>query len=286
MILWAFVAGIIFAYSLLSPNTVLPNLFPFYSKKSKHKSLGDDELTLMKTVCTVCGLRRCPRHRPELNILAFQPWTNLDIHKSVDDALHEFFNIVLKEFVYTWYRDLSEDEEFVDELRTNFRFLASVMFRRMTKLDVPELVTKRLLRAGVQHIDLCLQAYKEAEYKGDMQQTILDFMGSNVHCAMWSRKAELEYLRRLVESLFPYILRPQALNSRSTCALVRELLSGSVLLPTMDAIANPDLINNLLLVFFDNTPPPQATEPPSPLVPFLGQFSQSRALTNPACAWN
>ena len=31
---------------------------------------------------------------------------------------------------------------------------------------------------------------------------------------MWSRKAELEYLRRLTENLFPYILRPQALHSR------------------------------------------------------------------------
>ncbi|CAL1530450.1 unnamed protein product [Lymnaea stagnalis] len=277
LIFWMFIAGIIFAYSLLSPTSVLPNLLPIFSKSSKHKNIEDDELTLMKTVCTVCGLRKCPRHRPELNILAFQPWTNLDIHQKVDDALHEFFTIVLKDFVYTWYRDLSEDEEFVDELRTNFRFLASVMFRRLKKVDVPKLITLKLLRAGVQHIDLCLQAYDKAGNNGDLQQIVLDFMGPSVHCAMWSRKAELEYLRRLVESLFPYILRPQALNSRSTCALVRELLAGSVLLPTMDAIANPDLINNLLLIFFDNTPPPPPVDPPSPMVPFLVQFSQAKA---------
>ena len=44
-------------------------------------------------------------------------------------------------YVY-WYillffflsRDLSLDEEFVDELRTNIRFLASVLFRRMKKV--------------------------------------------------------------------------------------------------------------------------------------------------------
>ncbi|XP_059174499.1 sorting nexin-14-like isoform X2 [Physella acuta] len=299
-VFWAFILGVIFAYSLLSPDYVLPNLLPIYIRKSKHKS-EEDELTLMKTVCTVCGLRKCPRHRPELNILAFQPWTNLDIHHSVDIALDEFFSIVLKEYVYTWYSDLSEDEEFVDELRTNFRFLASVMFRRMKKVNVPELVTKKILRATLQHIDLSITAFEKAGYKGDLQQISLDYMGSSVHCAMWSRKAELEYLRRLVESLFPYILRPQALNSnacftetddydkdtfipvlKSTCALVRELLAGSVLLPTMDAIANPDLINNLLLIFFDTTPPPQAVEPPSPLVPFLGQFSQAKAF-NRSC---
>ncbi|CAG5124232.1 unnamed protein product, partial [Candidula unifasciata] len=281
------------------PDTVLPNLLPMYARKSKHPS---SELTLMTV-----GLRKCPRHRPELNILAFQPWTSLDIRQKVDAALDEFLTIVLKDHVYSWWRDLSEDEEFVDELRINFRFLASVLFRRMKKVDIPHLVTHKILHAGVQHIDLCIQAFEKAGYEGDLQQIVLDYMGSNIHCAMWSRKAELEYLRRLVESLFPCILPPQALNSNlidrdqvtflhmSTCALVRELLAGSVLLPTMDAIANPDLLNNLLLIFFDNTPPPEATEAPSPLVPFLGQFSQPRAhnqsclhlklkdVINPAC---
>ncbi|XP_012936262.1 sorting nexin-14 isoform X1 [Aplysia californica] len=299
-IFWAFAGGLVLAYSFLSPDSVLPNLLPPYSRKSR-KYLEDDELTLMKTVCTVCGLKRCPRHRPELNILAFQPWTNLDIRQKVDEALDELFTIVLKEYVYTWYRDLSEDEEFVDELRTNFRFLASVMFRRMKKVDVPELVTQRVFPAIMKHIDICLQAYKKEGCKGDMQKVVLEYLGSNVHCAMWSRKAELEYLRRLVESLFPYILRPQALNSsicftetddydtdtfvpvlKSTCALVRELIAGSVLLPAMDAIGNPDLLNNLALIFFDNTPPPEATEPPSPMVPFLGQFSQAKA-RNESC---
>ena len=35
-----------------------------------------------------------------------------------------------------------------------------------------------------------------------------------MHVAMLSRKCELEYLRRLVESLYPYILPPQAAKSQ------------------------------------------------------------------------
>lgn len=37
-------------------------------------------------------------------------------------------------FFLSLSRDLSLDEEFVDELRTNIRFLASVLFRRMKKV--------------------------------------------------------------------------------------------------------------------------------------------------------
>ena len=53
-----------------------------------------------------------------------------------------------------------------------------------------------------------------ARPNSDLQQATLDYLGPNLHCAMQSRKAELEYLRRLVEQMFPFILNPQGLKSR------------------------------------------------------------------------
>lgn len=277
---WCFVMGLVVAYSFISSETLLPDII--YSRAKKKRNV-DDELSLLKTVCRVCGQKKCPRHRPELNILAFQPWTNLEIRQKVDDALEEFINIILKEYVYTWYKELSVDEEFVVELRTNIRFLASVLFRRMKKVDIPRLVTQKIAKAAIYHIDAVLQANKQAiPHDSDLQQCTLDYLGPNVHCAMWSRKAELEYLRRLTENLFPYILRPQALSSRSTCALIREILCGSVLLPAMDALANPDMVNNLLLIFLDKTPPPAATEAESPKAQFLAHFTTT-PVANHSC---
>ncbi|XP_025108729.1 sorting nexin-14-like isoform X2 [Pomacea canaliculata] len=278
---WCFVMGIIVSYSFFSHDTVLPSLLK-YSRSRKKRNL-DDELSLMKTVCRVCGQKKCPRHRPELNILAFQPWTNLEVPQRVDEAVEEFLNIIFKEFVYIWYKDLSQDEEFVDELRTNMRFLASVLLRRMKKIDIPSLVTQKLCKAAIYHIDAVIQASRDAvPQDSDLQQAALDYMGSHVHCAMWSRKAELEYLRRLTESLFPYILHRQALNSKCTCAVLREIIAGSALLPAMDAIANSDMLNNLLLIFLDDTPPPPPKEPPSPRVQFLAHFAIPQA-TNQSC---
>ncbi|WAR03375.1 SNX14-like protein [Mya arenaria] len=243
---------------------------------------GDDEFTLLKSVCTVCGQRRCPRHRPELNILAFQPWTGLDIHESVDQAFEEFLSIVLNEFVYTWYRKVSPDEEFVDELRTSIRFLFSVLLRRGKKVDVPRLVTEKLMRAGLQHLHACLQARAQAKEGEDLQDATLAFLGPNLHYAMSSRKAEQEYIRRLVEKIFPYVLRPQALQSKAMCALLREILAASVIMPAMDAIANPDMVNNMILIFLDDTPPPPPPAVPSPKVSFLANFSrQCRSFSDP-----
>ncbi|XP_061182737.1 sorting nexin-14-like isoform X2 [Saccostrea echinata] len=273
LIIWSFIFGLAVTYSCISSDTILPSLLFLYQRKKKPDD-EDDELTLMKTVCTVCGQRRCPRHRPELNILAFQPWTYLKVRHKVDESIEEFANIVLKEFLYTWYRDLSTDEGFPDELKTSIRFLASVLLRRLKKVDIPKLVSEKLIKAALQHLHVYLEARKHAPLGGDLQQLTLEQLGPNMHVAMLSRKCELEYLRRLVESLFPYILPPQAVKSKCTCGLIREILAGSVLLPALDAVANPDMVNNLILIFLDKTPPPAATEPPSPYVPFLENFAK------------
>ena len=35
-------------------------------------------------------------------------------------------------------------------------------------------------------------------------------------------------------------------------------------------------VNHLLIIFIDDSPPEKATEPPSPLVPFLQKFAEPR----------
>ncbi|XP_055997437.1 sorting nexin-14-like isoform X2 [Ostrea edulis] len=273
LIIWSFIFGLAATYSCISSDTLLPS-FLFMYQRMKKEAEEDDEFTLMKTVCTVCGQRRCPRHRPELNILAFQPWTYLKVRKRVDESIEEFADIVLKEFLYTWYRDLSEDEGFPDELKTSIRFLASVLLRRLKKVDISKMVSEKLIKAATQHLHVYLEARKHASPGSDLQQVTLERLGPNMHVSMLSRKCELEYLRRLVESLFPYILPPQAVKSHCTCALIREILAGSVLLPALDAVANPDMVNNLILIFLDKTPPPVVTEPLSLSVPFLEHFAK------------
>ncbi|XP_052220353.1 sorting nexin-14-like isoform X2 [Dreissena polymorpha] len=276
--IWSFVLGVVAAYYILSTDFLLPSLLPYfrYERQSKVDATADDELTLMKTQCSVCGQRRCPRHRQELNILAFQPWTGLEVRETVDKALDEFLTIVLNEFVYTWYRTLSTDEEFVDELRTSIRFLLSVLLRRAKKVDVPNMVKSKLLRASLQHLHAFLQARKQGRPGEDLQEATLRLLGPNLHYAMQSRKGELEYVRRMVEKLFPFVLRPQALQSRAMCALLREILAASVIMPAMDAVANPDMVNNIILVFLDPNPAPPPPEVPSPLVPFLASFSNQK----------
>uniref|UniRef100_A0A8C0QEY7 Sorting nexin-14 n=1 Tax=Canis lupus familiaris TaxID=9615 RepID=A0A8C0QEY7_CANLF len=274
MIFWSFVAGVVTFYCSLGPDSLLPNIF--FSIKYKPKQLGLQELFPQGRSCAVCGKVKCKRHRPSLLLENYQPWLDLKISSKVDASLSEVLELVLENFVYPWYRDVTDDESFVDELRITLRFFASVLIRRIHKVDIPSIITKKLLKAAMKHIEVIVKASQKVENTEFLQQAALEEYGPELHVALRSRRDELHYLRKLTELLFPYILPPKATDCRSLTLLLREILSGSVFLPSLDFLADPDTVNHLLIIFIDDSPPEKATELPSPLVPFLQKFAEPR----------
>ncbi|XP_015265046.1 PREDICTED: sorting nexin-14 isoform X1 [Gekko japonicus] len=274
MIFWSFVAGVVTFYCSFGPDYLLPNMLFMLKRKTKQLDLQDQ--FLQSHGCAVCGKVKCRRHRPVLLLESYQPWLDLKDPSKIDASLAEVFELVLENFVYPWYRDITDDEAFVDELRVTLRFFASVLLRRIYKVDIPSVITKKMLKAALKHIEVIAKAshkVKNAEY---LSQAALEEYGPELHVALRSRRDELLYLRKLTELLFPYILPPGAPDCRSLSLLVREILSGSVFLPSMDFLADPDTVNHLLLIFIDDSPPEKATEPASPMVPFLQKFAEPR----------
>ncbi|KAJ7403708.1 hypothetical protein WISP_149524 [Willisornis vidua] len=162
--------------------------------------------------------------------------------------------LVLENFIYPWYRNITDDESSVDELRGTLRFFASVLVRRIHKVDIPTVVTKKMLKAAMKHIEVIAKARQKVKNAEFLQQAALEEYGPELHVALRSRRDELHYLRKLTELLFPYILPPKSTECRSLALLIREILPGSVFLPSMDFLADPDTVNHLLLIFIDDSP--------------------------------
>ncbi|KAJ3612742.1 hypothetical protein NHX12_019000 [Muraenolepis orangiensis] len=185
-------------------------------------------------------------------------------------------------------RDITDDEAFVDELRVTLRFFAAVLVRRTQKVtatneagrdldvDVASLITHKLLKVSMKHIEVISKARQRVKDVEHLQQAALDEYGPDLHVALRSRREELLYLRKLPEVLFPYILPPKALECRSLTLLIREVLAGSVFLPSMDYLADPDTVNHLFLLLVDNSPPEEPAEPTTALVPFLQRYADPR----------
>uniref|UniRef100_A0AAY5EP66 PX domain-containing protein n=1 Tax=Electrophorus electricus TaxID=8005 RepID=A0AAY5EP66_ELEEL len=144
------------------------------------------------------------------------------------------------------------------------------------EVDVPSVVTGKMMKAAMKHIEIIAKANEKVKNPEALQQAALEEYGADLHFALRSRQDELHYLRTLTDMLFPYIMPPKATECRSLALLIREVMTGSVFLPTMDFVADPDTVNHMVLIFIDDTPPEQATEPPSSLVPFLQKYADSR----------
>uniref|UniRef100_A0A8B9RJ34 Sorting nexin-14 n=1 Tax=Astyanax mexicanus TaxID=7994 RepID=A0A8B9RJ34_ASTMX len=237
IIFWSFLAGVVTFYCSLGVE--LQELFPLAHS------------------CAVCGKVKCKRHRPTLLLENYQPWLDLKVHSKVD-------------------ADITDDEAFVDELRVTLRFVAAVLVRRAQRVDIPSLITLKLLKVAMKHIEIIAKARQKVKNSEYLQQAALEEYGPDLHVALRSRRDELLYLRKLTEMLFPYILPPKGTDCRSLTLLIKEVLAGSVFLPSMDYLADPDTVNHLLLIFIDNSPPEAATEPASALVPFLQKYADVR----------
>ncbi|XP_078086186.1 sorting nexin-14 isoform X4 [Mustelus asterias] len=273
MMFWSFLAGVVTFYCSLGPDSLLPNILFTIERKPK---LEQQELFPQGHSCAVCGKVKCKRHKATLLLENYQPWLGLTISSKVDASLSEILELVIENFVHPWYRDLTDDEAFIDELRVTLHFFAAVLVRRAQKVDFPVLINQKLLKAAMKHIEVLSKARQKVKHSEYLQQAALEEYGPDLHLALRSRRDELLYLRKLTELLFPYILPPKATECRSLALLIQEILAGSVFLPSLDFLADPDTVNHLLLIFIDDSPPEPATEPPSPLVPFLQKYADAR----------
>ena len=65
--------------------------------------------------CSQCGKTNCLLH------LEHEPQTNLIVPVEVDEALENFLEKILENYVYFWYSEISYDNDFVQELRLVLR---------------------------------------------------------------------------------------------------------------------------------------------------------------------
>uniref|UniRef100_A0A8C7SUR1 Sorting nexin 14 n=2 Tax=Oncorhynchus mykiss TaxID=8022 RepID=A0A8C7SUR1_ONCMY len=241
MVFWSFLAGVITFYCSLGPESLLPNIL--YTIKPKNKQ---QELFPLGHSCAVCGKVKCKRHRPTLLLENYQPWLDLKVYSKVDASMSEVLELVLENFVYPWYRNITDDEACVDELRMTFRFFASVLVRRAQKVDVPSVISGKMMKAAMKHVEIIAKAKQKVKNTEGLQQAALVEYGPDLHFALHSRKDELRYLRKVTKMLFAYLMPPK------------------------------DTVNHMVLIFVDDTPSEPAMEPPSSLVPFLQKYADPR----------
>lgn len=248
----SFIAGVL----LINHKTLCPNVL--WTHVREIKKVPEN---VLDEACHVCGRHDCGRHRLELRPEAYNPWIDLEIPETINSAFENFFDLILKKYVELWYNVLSMDEAFVDEIKTNIRFVFAALLRRIQKVDLATLISGQVLNLSMRHLHQCLKVLQEEEKNASksirlytdleklksLEQKLLESFQERLHYAARTRPLELEYLRVFSDKVFTIVLPQHTLKSKTFLVMMRELLAGVVLLPSVDVLCDPDILNNLLL---------------------------------------
>ncbi|KAG5322336.1 SNX14 protein, partial [Pseudoatta argentina] len=194
----------------------------------------------IKDSCGVCSKNTCKRHK----LLPHS--TKVKVPKDFDHALEQLLEELLQMYVCTWYSDISANEAFIQQLRLAITTAAKNITIRLLRADTATLVFDGLIPLAIQHAQDWKALLKMPISEVEMPQDYIgSCLSSKIHPAAYSREAELNYLRGLVTALLPHLL-PAIHISTNNKVILREILANWVLLPAIDALADPENINMLV----------------------------------------
>ncbi|KAK5114821.1 hypothetical protein LTR62_001978 [Meristemomyces frigidus] len=185
--------------------------------------------------------------------------------RAFSKAVDELLDLILRDYVSTWYRAISPRPLFQNEIDRVIRSVLLTVAARFTELDVVEIGVARLLPMITAHLKdfydaehavrgKDLQGHVTAneevdiavaqKYRAGKLHVVAALGGSAVDTG---KKAQQEHLRGMIEKLLPIVLPVNMQSSASVLVLVREIVTCAVLGPIVTLLCDPDFWNQMIV---------------------------------------
>ena len=142
------------------------------------------------------------------------------------------------------------------------RHVLAILTKRLYRIDLTDLIVKKVIPIGLCHVDAFIHAEKfvksSKNTRGinlDIRDAYLDYMGYKMHAAALSRIKEVDYVQSIVANIVPFLLPPRYKSSKTMSGLINDLVYGAVLQPLLDIVGNPDITANPILILAFNAEP-------------------------------
>lgn len=179
----------------------------------------------------------------------------------ISRALDDVLDLVTRDFIWSWYSKISFNPVFRNEVDSAIRCALENVRDRLFELDLPEVLTTRLVPVLTAHF----RDFNEAERavrgrklnRSVTESEELDlaiaskYRDGKLHPAATLSYSDLkltqqEYLRQTTSKVLPHVLPDSTLNSRAVSTLIREMVACAVLCPILQLLSDPDTWNQLL----------------------------------------
>jgi sorting nexin-25 len=179
----------------------------------------------------------------------------------VSDALDELLDLILRDFVKSWYSNISSNPIFPNVVDRTIRQALANIRDRLFQTDLVDAVTTRVVPILTAHFRDFYEAERAVRGKHlnrsvtESEELDLAIAGKykdgKLHPAVSlafsdTRLVQQEYLRNLTRKVLPDVLPPRTIGSRAVVVLIEELVACAVLFPVMQMLSDPDTWNQLM----------------------------------------
>lgn len=173
-------------------------------------------------------------------------------------ALDQILGYILRDFINSWYNNISKNPVFPDEVEIAIRCALLRVKERLAELDLAEVLTTRLVPLLTAHFRNFYDAERSIRGR-KLNRSITEteeldlaiaskYNDGKLHPAASlqfsdTKTAQQDYLRQTMTKVLPKVLPSQLLASRAVAIIIREITACAVLFPVMQIMSDPDTWN-------------------------------------------
>ncbi|KAI9266042.1 PXA domain-containing protein [Sporodiniella umbellata] len=189
--------------------------------------------------------------------------TEITQDEAIDGALNRLLSLVVRDFIQSWFQTIAKDVSFSLSVDRVIRTALTRLSQRLGQTDLMPLIQRLIPRLAAH-----LSDFRAAEItlRGkDLERSVtqsdeLDlllashFRAGKLHPALTTsaastRPTETVYLRASLDRILPLVLDAKDIESAPVRVVIREILTGSLLQPILDMLADPDFWNQTIESF-------------------------------------
>ncbi len=181
--------------------------------------------------------------------------------RSISDRLDSLLDLLLRDFVRSWYGRISSNPTFTNEVDALVRAALGNIRERLLTLDVVEVIVSRLVPVLTAHMKDAYDA--ERAVRGQNLNRVVTeseeldmaiagrYRDGKLHAAASlaysdTKPVQQQHLRSMTVKILPWLLPPSAMTSPAVCVIIKELVACAVFFPLSQLLADPDTWNQLL----------------------------------------
>ncbi|CAH8537861.1 unnamed protein product [Dicrocoelium dendriticum] len=180
----------------------------------------------------------------------YRPKIKLSSSPALDVVLNQIISYILRDYIYSWYSTLTSDVIFPNELHRLLQQIVTNLLGSISQNNWTPFLTESLPVYMASHIRLyrlMLGRLDDSPNKDPIKLFFdCEWESEKTTCREQiciSKDEEEKYLRSLSEMFLFFILPSEEYRVPAIRYIARELLVRTVLLPTVDLLADPDFVN-------------------------------------------